>query len=64
MAKKPLNPKELRKEAQETARIVDDAMRTLSSRIVELFEQAAKETEDITKDLVKEVQKGNKCFIK
>ena len=63
MAKKPLNPKELRKEAQETARIVDDAMRTLSSRIVELFEQAAKETEDITKDLVKEVQKGTSALL-
>ena len=63
MAKKPLNPKELRKEAQETARIVDDAMRTLSSRIVELFKQAADETEDITKDLVKEVQKGTSALL-
>ena len=60
MAKKPKSPKQLRDEAIETARIVDDAMRSISSRIGELFGEARDEVADISKELVKEVERGLK----
>ena len=60
MAKQPKSPEQLRDEAIETARIVDDAMRSISSRIGELFGEARDEVADISKELVKEVEKGLK----
>jgi phage-related protein len=60
MAKQPKSPEQLRDEAIETARIVDDAMRSISSRIGELFGEARDEVADISKELVKEVERGLK----
>jgi len=63
MAKKVKSPEEIRKDAIETARIVEDAFRSISSRMAELFGEARDEAEDITSGLVKDVEKGLKGLL-
>lgn len=63
MAKKVKSPEEIRKDAIETARIVEDAFRSISSRMAELFGEARDEAEDITAGLVKDVEKGLKGLL-
>ena len=63
MAKKSKSPEQLRKEAIETARIVEDAMRSISSRIGDLFGEARDEVEDISNALVKDVERGLKGLL-
>jgi hypothetical protein len=63
MARKPKSPEQLRKEAIETARIVEDAMRSISSRMADLFGEASNKARDITDDLVKEVERGTRGLL-
>ena len=60
MAKKVKTAEEIRAEAIETARIVDDAMRSIASSLQEAFGQAGKEVEDLGKEFVKEANRGLK----
>ena len=60
MAKKVKTAKEIRAEAIETARIVDDAMRSIASSLQEAFGEAGKEVEDLGKEFVKEANRGLK----
>jgi hypothetical protein len=60
MAKKVKSAKEIREEAIETARIVDDAMRSIASSLQEAFGEAGKEVEDLGKEFVKEANRGLK----
>jgi len=46
----------IKNEAQETARIVEDAFRSISSKIGEYFEEALSKGEDVSKNMVRDVQ--------
>jgi hypothetical protein len=46
----------IKNEAQETARVVEDAFRNISEKIGEYFEDALSKGEDITKNMVRDVQ--------
>ena len=46
----------IKNEAQETARVVEDAFRQISERIGEYFEDALSKGEDITQNMVRDVQ--------
>ena len=58
MAKKVKTAEEIRAEAIETARIVDDAMRSIASSLQEAFGEAGKEIADLGKEFVKEANRG------
>jgi hypothetical protein len=60
MANKVKTAEEIRAEAIETARIVDDAMRSIASSLQEAFGEAGKEIEDLGKDFAKEANRGLK----
>ena len=60
MAKKVKTAEEIRAEAIETARIVDDAMRSIASSLQEAFGEAGKEIEDLGKEFAKEANRGLK----
>ena len=46
----------IKNEAQETARVVEDAFRGISEKIGEYFEDALSKGEDVSKNMVKDVQ--------
>ena len=52
------NEKRIKKEAQETARVVEDAFRNISSKIGDYFEEALSKGEDVAKSMVKDAQSG------
>jgi hypothetical protein len=58
MAKKVKTAKEIREEAIETARIVDDAMRSIASSLQEAFGEAGDKIDDLGKEFVKEANRG------
>jgi hypothetical protein len=52
------NEKRIKKEAQDTARVVEDAFRNISSKIGDYFEEALSRGEDVAKNMVKDAQSG------
>jgi len=52
------NEKRIKKEAQDTARVVEDAFRNISSKIGDYFEEALSRGEDVAKSMVKDAQSG------
>jgi hypothetical protein len=58
MAKKELDPKDIEKKAKETAEIVEDALRNISSQIGEIFQDALDTTSSFSKTLTNDITKG------
>ena len=58
MANKNLDPKDIEKKAIETAEIVEDALRNISSQIGEIFREALDTTTTFSKVLTNDITKG------
>ena len=58
MAKKELDLKDIEKKAKETAEIVEDALRNISSQIGEIFQDALDTTSSFSKTLTNDITKG------
>jgi len=58
MAKKDLDPKEIEKRAKETAEVVEDALRNISSQIGDIFRDALDTSSDFAKTLTNDITKG------
>jgi hypothetical protein len=58
MAKKELDPKDIEKRAKETAEIVEDALRNISSQIGEIFKDALDTTSSFSKTITGDITKG------
>ena len=58
MAKKELNPDEVKKRALETAEIVEDALRNISSQVGDIFKEALNSTSTFSKSLTDDITRG------
>lgn len=58
MAKKELNPDEVKKRALETAEIVEDALRNISSTVGDIFKEALDSTSTFSKSLTGDITRG------
>jgi len=58
MAKKELDPEEVKRRALETAEIVEDALRNISSTVGEIFKDALDNTSSFSKTLTNDITKG------
>lgn len=58
MAKKELDPKEIERRTRETAEIVEDALRNISSQVGEIFQEALDTTSGFSKSLTSDITKG------
>lgn len=58
MAKKELDPEEVKRRALETAEVVEDALRNISSTVGEIFKDALDNTSSFSKTLTNDITKG------
>ena len=58
MAKKELNPEDVKRRALETAEVVEDALRNISSQVGEIFKDALDSTSTFSKTITGDITKG------
>ena len=58
MAQKDLDPKDIARKAKETSEIVEDALRSISSQIGDIFKEALDTTSSFSKTITNDITKG------
>jgi hypothetical protein len=58
MAKKELNPEDVKRRALETAEVVEDALRNISSQVGDIFKDALDSTSTFSKTITSDITKG------